>query len=237
MLILPNRASLIAPRKFKLAGSKTFTTAAGSDPWVISGTGSYAGSGGGVKEGDLLFLAVLRCSTSGYSITPPSGWTQAGTTQSTNDTRRVSFAVFYSVAPAIPETSLSVNFSAANSNSWNGAMLLGFRNYDPSTPIKQTSWSKGIDTYKPNPPVLTANALGRYLYFTGSAVNSGFEAPVSSSEVENDFQTLTGNDTEAGGCLSFGWSEVTTNPGVYSSTADSSGASWGAVGVRLHALN
>jgi hypothetical protein len=233
MLTVANRLMAVGQRDFTFVGYRNWTASNGPRPWSLTNAGTVVG-GDPILDGDLILLYVARADTGGHSCSTPSGFTLLQSGVGNGSTRDVSGFLFYQVVSGTPANSISISFGTTDTAASQAGIMMVFRNFDPSTPIKQSVDATATSGGLPNPPSVSTNALGRYVAFGSQPANGGFGDPHTSSDLD-PFYTITATDSTD--CVvSAGWSESTNDPAQFGGNSSSS-AGWHAATVRLHALS
>lgn len=235
MLTLANRLMAKAQDKtFRFVGRQLWAEVA-SSPWTVNFDTLVDGYDNTIREGDLLVLAVaLASGSSPGTISTPSGWTLIVSDDAT-DTRSTTLDVFYRVAGATPPTSASVTLSPTGTA--RSAILLVFRNFDPSSPIKQSGAVPKTSGTLCNPPALTSTANAVYLCFGGGSINlTGTPTPYTCSNFANFYSTSVNHEGSADSVIGGGWDESSNDPAQFGSTQSSTSASAVGASVRISKL-
>jgi hypothetical protein len=209
--------------------------------YTISLNGTLTGGiGTSPQQGDIIIVAAGHGSTSSGSPTctgnSSGSYTPAHAALYANDTWDNNFRVFYTIAGATPDTTITIG--RANNTSYGGATVVHvWRGIDKTNPLDVTpTTATGINGSRPDAPSITPVTFGAVIIAAGSGqqdtAGSAFTIP---SGMGNGVSVKSDGSTSDTGTFiaSIAWTGGAYNPAAATGGTTSSNSSWCASTIAL----
>jgi hypothetical protein len=219
-----------------LVGSKIHTFANTTSAKVISLTDLTGGIDTAPSSGDLVVIAYARYHTADIALgVDTSGYVERAELYS-NDSNDTNLSVSDKVMGGTPDTSVTVSAPTSSTDD-NSVTIHVFRGVDTTTPMDVTATTAtGGNSLLANPPAITPDTSGAWVYAAGAGANNGISGASFSSSDLTGFISAN-SDFSKGMTLGAGyyeWSSGSFDPAAFTfSGSDNVSHSWAAVTLAL----